>query len=366
MSQYEPNPPSPPDLCMLAAGDPPAGTTSNFESPDTLAPTLFSIEITSTFTLFFSKVSIFLLFHQIFEVRRLMRIAIHLPHVGETWAGTLVGRNTEPEVIWGIVQAVLGTGLDLFIFILLIPGIMKLHLPTKKKIQVLAVFTTASVGVLASILSLVYRVAALEMNDVTWSYTSIVIWNVVETDVAIIASCTPGFASFIRTYIPKLEVFKSLGSNDNSDANLNHDLDKLGAEKGFRRLVNHAFDPLDDAYLPQSISSAERGPFLHCRRRQDRTAEDKCLSSQQKEDEVQPPDLNGLYEAGNWRIIREAPNGAVYGMAVHPADKPDDHLREMASLPGEMPAPLPLTRPGGDGLNLMKDSKFIGEHGAGK
>jgi hypothetical protein len=114
--------------------------------------------------LFFSKLSIFLLFYQIFQVRTPMRMAIRIgiisagllyftniplsavlsaPHVGEPWLYVLFSGRPEKELVWGVVQAAIGIVLDLFIFILPIPAIMSLHLSTKKKIQLLAVFTTA-------------------------------------------------------------------------------------------------------------------------------------------------------------------------------------------------------------------------------
>lgn len=121
----------------------------------------------AAFALFFSKASIFLLFHQIFDVTRSMRIAIrcgiifttflyiiiniplcaifNAPHVGETWGSVVTNGRSKKTVIWAVVQSVLAVGLDLFIFILPIPIIMKLHLSTEKRIRLLAVFTVAVV-----------------------------------------------------------------------------------------------------------------------------------------------------------------------------------------------------------------------------
>ncbi|OTA55245.1 hypothetical protein K449DRAFT_306030, partial [Hypoxylon sp. EC38] len=195
---------------------------------------LFSQEIVLAFVLFFSKTSIFLLFHQIFEVQRPMRIAIRVgivfsallyfaniplssvlsaPHVGETWASVLLSGRPQKELIWGVVQSAVGTVLDIFIFVLPIPVILRLQLSTKKKVQLLAVFTTALVGVMASVLSLVYRIEALDTDDGTWKYTSLLICSVVENDVAIIVSCTPGVANFTRVYVSELRIIKSLRSN---------------------------------------------------------------------------------------------------------------------------------------------------------
>ncbi|KAI0412865.1 hypothetical protein F5X98DRAFT_379304 [Xylaria grammica] len=331
------------DPCMIAAGIPPAGTVTNFENPQTLVPvlisvcvllvvlaviftacrifgnrgklwwsdylvivalilslahigliftqtkyarhqwdTLFALEIISSFLLFFSKASILLLFHQLFEVNKPMRIAIRCgiaftallyiianiplsviftaPHAGETWAGILADRDPRTQLIWAIVQSVFGLGLDLFIFILPIPVILKLHLSTKQKIQLLAVFATAAIGVLASVLSLVYRVEALSTSDKTWAYTSLNLTNVVEADVAIIVSCTPGFANFARVYISRLGVFKPLRRGSDSGVNLQDDPNRPRTKKRFGRETDRSFSRLNDAYILQSSPSME--PFV--------------------------------------------------------------------------------------------------------
>lgn len=125
---------------------------------------LFSGSMLTSCGLLFAKTSIFLLFHQIFEIRRSMRVAIRIgiavtvlitlafipvnavllaPRVGETWTHVLLSGRPNNWLIWGIGQATAGMLLDLFIFVLPIPAIMKLQLSTKKKIQLIAVFITA-------------------------------------------------------------------------------------------------------------------------------------------------------------------------------------------------------------------------------
>lgn len=65
------------------------------------------------------------------------------PHIGETWASVLTSGRPERALLWGVVQAALAIVLDLFIFILPIPSIMRLNLSSKRKMQLLAVFLTA-------------------------------------------------------------------------------------------------------------------------------------------------------------------------------------------------------------------------------
>lgn len=67
------------------------------------------------------------------------------PRVGDTWTSVLYSGRPQKELIWGVVQSALSIALDLFIFILPIPVILKLHLSGKKRIQVVAVFAIALV-----------------------------------------------------------------------------------------------------------------------------------------------------------------------------------------------------------------------------
>ena len=67
------------------------------------------------------------------------------PHTGETWASVLRSGRPQKDLIWGVVQAAINILLDLLIFILPVPVILRLHLSTRKKIQLLSVFTTALV-----------------------------------------------------------------------------------------------------------------------------------------------------------------------------------------------------------------------------
>ncbi|KAI0451249.1 hypothetical protein F5B21DRAFT_516870 [Xylaria acuta] len=242
---------------------------------------LFAQAIVASFVLFFSQPPIFLLFHRIFDVARSMRIAIrcgiifaallyviiniplcailNAPRVGETRAYVDISGRPEKVMIWAVVQSILAIGLDLVIFILPFPVIMKLHLSTEKKIRLLAVFTVAAVGVIACVLSLAYRIGALGTSDITRMDTTLLICNVVEADVAIIASCTPGFANFTRTYLPKLEIFKSLCSSTNSGLQFKYDPNRPRTGKRLKRPVNYSSNVLDDAYILQSTMLAKMG-----------------------------------------------------------------------------------------------------------
>ncbi|KUI58462.1 hypothetical protein VP1G_05744 [Cytospora mali] len=235
---------------------------------------LYSQEILISFVLFFSKTSIFLLFHQIFEVKRPMRIAIRFgivfsgllyftnipvssimsaPHVGETWTSVLFSGRPQKSLIWGTVQSAFSIMLDLFIFILPIPAVVRLHLSTRKKLQLLVVFTTAVV------------VEAINTDDGTWKYTSLLICTVVENNVAIIVSCTPGFANFTRIHISELQIVKSFrstfgGSGGGKSGVANkpswnqEDPNRPRTGRGSGKKANHHFDELSDTFILKSNS----------------------------------------------------------------------------------------------------------------
>lgn len=114
--------------------------------------------------LIFAKVSIFLLFLQIFDINRRMKLAIRIgfvltlmtylpnipieayfqaPAAGESWEGVMASLKPMKAVYWGIVQSSLGIILDFYMFILPLPAISRLHISRTKRIQLWLVFSTA-------------------------------------------------------------------------------------------------------------------------------------------------------------------------------------------------------------------------------
>lgn len=110
-----------------------------------------------------AKNSILFLYYRIFSPKRHVRYMIVIgivislvvnlikitadgyfcaPHIGQHW-GIEVGLSCLGSNIFGAIQDVGNLALDLFIFGLPIPIILRLQLPTKKKMAVLAIFLTA-------------------------------------------------------------------------------------------------------------------------------------------------------------------------------------------------------------------------------
>jgi hypothetical protein len=112
-----------------------------------------------------TKLSILFLYLRIFEVDRLMKIAIILgmiwtgltylpfvvvtpwecaPHIGEKWGKDVAIRcSNTVNVDFFIVSAVMAVILDIYILVLPVPMIRRLSLSWKRKVGLMAVFTTA-------------------------------------------------------------------------------------------------------------------------------------------------------------------------------------------------------------------------------
>lgn len=114
--------------------------------------------------LFFPKVSIFLLYIQIFRintfVRRGAKIGIVVaflayfpptlilsyfdaPHAGQTWEYLLVSGMPEKGIPGGITIGCLSVLVDIYVFVLPIPPLLKLNMPLSKRIQLMVLFGTA-------------------------------------------------------------------------------------------------------------------------------------------------------------------------------------------------------------------------------
>ncbi|KAF3764307.1 hypothetical protein M406DRAFT_42629 [Cryphonectria parasitica EP155] len=281
------------DLCTVPSGAPPAGQTSNFKDPPTLAPLVISIAtitivwacifvivrlwanikrltwsdgsllahrflhagtemqlscyfqkthsaqawlrmtgsltikiILSTIGLCLAKAATLLLFYELFQISKAMRVAIQIgltlnfilyatllvtssyymvPRNGQTWDDVVQkqtsfsGPHATTECTVAI--AALGVLLDMYIFILPLPVISRLHMSSGRRIQVMLVFFTALFGVVAGVVSLVYRIKIIIASDETWYIGVTMLCVQVEQNVAIIVSSAPGFAAFARTHI---------------------------------------------------------------------------------------------------------------------------------------------------------------------
>lgn len=186
--------------------------------------------------IFFTKSAIFLLYLQIFitGVHRNLQLAIYAglaltfctywagvpleayfaaPHAGQQWEELMLNGMPERLIVWGNVQGSLSVFLDVYIFALPLAPLARLRLSTGKRVGLLAVFATAMMGVVASVIALVFRVQLRHTQDMTWVQSCLFICVIVENNVAVIVSSMPAFATFLRVHVSESAFVKSLLSS---------------------------------------------------------------------------------------------------------------------------------------------------------
>ncbi|KAJ4385379.1 hypothetical protein N0V93_009806 [Gnomoniopsis smithogilvyi] len=163
---------------------------------------------------------------QFFGIKRPMRIAVYVglavtfaaywtsipiaayygaPHSGETWEELFVNLRPAKEAYWGFAQGVCAIVLDIYIFILPLPVLWRLHMDRAKRLQLLGVFGTALIAVAASCVALNFRINLLPTgkttpaDDTTWSQACTSIAVMIESNIAIVVGSMPAFGAFVRT-----------------------------------------------------------------------------------------------------------------------------------------------------------------------
>ncbi|KAL7907121.1 hypothetical protein GGI35DRAFT_79155 [Trichoderma velutinum] len=217
---------------------------------------LFSFGILLGPAIFFSKAAILLLYLQIFSLHRTMRIAVYVvmallivtywpsvfleiafgaPRSGETWTSLLTSGNPGKLIYWGPVQGSLAVIIDIAIFILPLPVLWKLNLSLRRRIALCAVFFTALMGVVASVLALRARVKLFGTLDLTWLESQLFICIIVENNVALVVCCVPAFKNMCKKHIAETHAWKALmskihrrRSNRDGDEGGDRDVEKGG------------------------------------------------------------------------------------------------------------------------------------------
>ncbi|KAF7527302.1 hypothetical protein G7054_g10534 [Neopestalotiopsis clavispora] len=152
------------DLCQVPAMPAPNGGQSNFDNPTTLGPTLIAvITLMVLWGIVFTGARLYMNFRKLdwadhFNlIALLISIAIlgieaglgiavaiyyETPRSGEPWAAILDGRTLIP-IKWWQAQSALSVVLDLYIFLLPLPILVKLQLPLQQRVSLVAVFSLA-------------------------------------------------------------------------------------------------------------------------------------------------------------------------------------------------------------------------------
>ncbi|KAI2769587.1 hypothetical protein F4815DRAFT_439012 [Daldinia loculata] len=202
---------------------------------DNFGKIAYAWEMTATFSTFPSRAATLLLFYQLFTISRSIGIAIWIGMaislIITVWTICILSYGYANEktrdhpddtdgiitmwiLRWSLLWGTLDILIDIYIFILPLPIIFKLNLSQKKKLQVSAIFFIALLGIAVSILTLAYRIKALQSHnfDSTYNTGVLMICGLVQMNVTLIICSTPGFVGFIRLHILESQAFKALQS----------------------------------------------------------------------------------------------------------------------------------------------------------
>ncbi|RYP26193.1 hypothetical protein DL767_008145 [Monosporascus sp. MG133] len=246
--------------------------------------------ITFGMTLLVSKAAIFLLYLEIFGVKIGLCIAVYIglifnailylsfipmasyfgaPHAGRSWESMLTTTEGLALLPWGIVIGAGSVLLDAYILILPLPIIYHLTISTSKRLQLVAVFGTALMGVTASLVALGYRVKLLNgVEDSTWNQAVVAIASIAENSIALIVGSAPAFSSFFRTHVAESGAWKSIrsrfwstfgsskGSQGHSRPSFPRPLRTFGSTRSpFRSQRKEGFEPTDTELLNSTATA---------------------------------------------------------------------------------------------------------------
>ncbi|KAL6892880.1 hypothetical protein HDV57DRAFT_483248 [Trichoderma longibrachiatum] len=205
--------------------------------------------------IFFGKTAIWLLYLQIFSAHRAVRIIVYVgivvtaltywtsvpielaygcPRPGSTWTDLLTNGMPGHIFYFVPVQGALAVIIDIWIFVLPLPILWRLNMSRRRRIALCAVFFTALLGVIASVVALRARVKLFGEMDLTWLESQLFICIIVENNIALIVCCVPAFNNACKKYIAPSRPWKALMAtihrkHESMDSNKNGHRDE---EKG--------------------------------------------------------------------------------------------------------------------------------------
>lgn len=187
-------------------------------------------------SMFFAKASIFAMYVRVFGsvpwVRRVSWGALllfgigywsvvptcaasYFPHLRDSfakeWDVDLERTTREGMVIPGLVVGACNLATDLVALGIPIPIILGLRMDWKRKVGYCAIFLIGVLGVVVSVLGLVYRVYLIgpRRGDGTWWQAAVNLTTIVELSLSIIISCAPFAVGYWRRVLRNSSVFGS-------------------------------------------------------------------------------------------------------------------------------------------------------------
>ncbi|KAH8589229.1 hypothetical protein B0O99DRAFT_692635 [Bisporella sp. PMI_857] len=158
---------------------------------------------------------------------------------------------------------------DLYIIILPLPIIARLHMTLEKKLGVMAIFLTGIFVLIASAISMFYRYRLVHGHDTNWYEGSLVCATVSELCVAIIASCMPSLSSLFKHHFKDTSFMASFRSafsrRTNGSSAASGSAPKFAPWSGYKDSNKGSFSPSSNgsSMLKSEHSRSESQSRLH-------------------------------------------------------------------------------------------------------
>ncbi|KAI4117186.1 MAG: hypothetical protein LQ345_002537, partial [Seirophora villosa] len=141
-------------------------------------------------TMFFTKLSLLLLYHRIFARDRVTKYLVYfgILYCFVLYASfllltfllcqsTLEGSCEREMDLFVLISRGFNVLADIYLLIIPIAAVAKLHMPLRQKLGVSAVFFAGMLACLSGILALYYRTQLLSTRDITWHSTPVFIFT---------------------------------------------------------------------------------------------------------------------------------------------------------------------------------------------
>ncbi|RDW82530.1 hypothetical protein BP6252_03642 [Coleophoma cylindrospora] len=204
-------------------------TTSQFES---IFKILYSYVYLYATGVSFTKLSILMFYRRVFGVTRAFWVCVGL--VAGYWIAIMIAwinvcrpvhlfwyryTRTMAGYCFNDSKFYFGNGIanmliDVCVLAYPVPIIWKLHMPTSKKLAVIAILMLGSFVCVASIVRLINLNDLIHATDTTWTMGPVFIWSCVEPYVGILCACLPTFAPLVRIFWNKV---RGKSTNHHSD-----------------------------------------------------------------------------------------------------------------------------------------------------
>ncbi|KAI9900495.1 hypothetical protein N3K66_004757 [Trichothecium roseum] len=113
------------------------------------------------------------------------------------------GRCMDAGILY-IATAVSNIFTDVVLFVLPIPMVLELRLPTAQKLGAVLVFAVGSITIVFSIMRLTKLPPVLKSDDPTWAVCDANIWTLLEANFFVICGSMPTLRKFFKHFAPRL------------------------------------------------------------------------------------------------------------------------------------------------------------------